>query len=159
MNYLWEKDFLKNTFLQNRISSKAVLTIIFVLMLLAGLLRAKQYLYYNPQRLAYGKRIAQLTQKESLVIFGGWNKGTHLQVKYPPRDPIDFYISHRKGWEIDLDNWSPSLVETLRQQGAKYFATFWPMGLDVKKAFAKAIREKYKLLELTDRWVIYAIDQ
>ena len=127
--------------------------------MITSVVRAKHFLSYNPARLAYGKRIEQLTDKDSLVIFGGWNKGSHLQVKYPPRDPIDFYISHRKGWEIDLDQWSLSLVDSLRQQGARYFGSFWPMGLDVKTDFAKGLREKYKLLEATDRWVIYSLDQ
>lgn len=157
MSYLWQKDLFKGSFLKNRLSSKTVVIILFLLISLTGVLKAQNYLNFDPERLAFGRRIEQLTEKDSLIIIGGWNKGKHLQVKHPPRDPIDFYFSHRKGWEVDLDDWSLSLVVLLKQQGAHYFATFWPMGLDRKRVFAEGMRDEYRLLEATRRWVIYAL--
>ena len=158
MNYLWEKGLSREGFLKKRIFVKSMIIVIVILMAVAGVLRQREYLVFKADRLAYGRRIGELTEEGSLIIFGGWNKGRHLQVKYPPRDPIDFYFSNRKGWEINLDNWSFDLVERLRHQGAKYFATFWPNGLDMKTEFEKDIRENYTLLEATDRWVIYKLN-
>jgi 4-amino-4-deoxy-L-arabinose transferase-like glycosyltransferase len=158
LSYLWDFYFIKFAFFRNRKAWKLVLSALFVLMTVSGLARQQQYLSFKPERLAYGKRVDQLTEKNSLIIFGGWNKGPHLQVKYPPRDPIDFYFSNRKGWEVNLDNWTLQLIEDYKQQGAAYFATFWPMGLDIKPQFAKAIRDKHTLLEATDRWVIYKLN-
>ncbi len=157
MNYLWGKDLLKDSFLSHMLTTKSVLVILFILMSIAGLLQTREYLQFDPKRLEFGQRIEQLTEADSLVIIGGWRKGSQLQVEYPPCDPIDFYISHRKGWEISLDQWSVSMVDSLREQGARYFASYYPKGLEIKEAFAQGMRQKYSLLEATDRWFIYSL--
>jgi 4-amino-4-deoxy-L-arabinose transferase-like glycosyltransferase len=158
ISYLWGKDLFRDSFLKDRVSSKLILAVLCIVMLLTSLARVKDYQYFDPERLEYGKRIEQLTEKGSLIIIGGWNKGSHLKVQFPCRDPIDLYHSHRRGWEIDLDEWSISLIDSLKQQGARYFATFYPMGLDKNKAFAERMKNKYSEIEATDRWVIYGLD-
>jgi hypothetical protein len=96
VNYLLDFDLFKDSFLKHRISTKTALSILFILMTIIGIVRSKHYLSFNLNRLKYAKRIEQLTKKGSLVIFGGWKKGKHPQIQYPPRDPIAFYFSHRK---------------------------------------------------------------
>ena len=127
-------------------------------MIFGGLVRTQKYLRYDPEIILFGKKITQLTEEDALLVVGGWKRGEHLQGHYPPRNPINFYFSHRKGWEIDLDEWSIALVESLKQQGARYFVSYYPMGLDIKKEFAQQLRSEYKLLEASDRWFIYALD-
>jgi len=159
MSSLWGKDLLKGSFLSHRFTTKSLLAALFILMAIAGLSKTREYLRYDPKRLEFGQRIEQLTDADSLVIFGGWRKGSQLQVKYPPSDPIDFYFSHRKGWEISVDQWSISLIDSLREQGARYFASYYPKGLEIKEAFAQGMKQKYPLLEATDRWFIYSLDR
>jgi len=109
MNYLWEKDLLQDSFLKNRLSSKSALVSLFILISIVCLMKSRQYLNYDPNRIEYGKRIAQVTEKNDLIVIGGWKTDTHLHVKYTNRDPIDFYFSNRKGWHVDFDNWSLAL--------------------------------------------------
>jgi hypothetical protein len=158
LHYLANKSLFEDSFLRNYISPKSGLICLLFLMLISGLVRTREYCHYNTDQLAFGKRIQELTEKDSLLIVGGWRKDKHLQVKYPPRNPINFYLSDRKGWEIDLDEWALSRIDSLRQQGARYFVSYYPKGLELNKNFAQELSNKYILLELTERWFIYLLD-
>ena len=156
--YLLEKNLFKDALLLKFISLKSVLIFLFFLMPLVALVRTSEYRHFAVDRLTFGKRIQELTEKDSLVIIGGWRKGKHIQVKYPPRDPIDLYFSHRKGWVIDLDEWTLPRIESLRQQGARYFVSYYPKGLELNKTFVQGLNDKYTLLERTERWFLYLLD-
>jgi hypothetical protein len=128
-----------------------------VYLAVAGLWRAQAYVKYDPDIIPFGERIEQLTKKEDLLIIGGWRRGPHLRSKFPPGNPINFYFSHRKGWEIALPEWEIARIESLRARGADYFVSYYPRGMDQKGDFAQAMKEKYRLVEATDRWIIYAL--
>ena len=104
MNYLWGKDLFKDSFLKNRLTTKSALTILFILITVISVLRSKHFLSYNSERLAYGKRIEQLTDKDSLIIFGGWNKGDHLQVKYHTLGSLFSLLARQKAFQTSFNH-------------------------------------------------------
>ena len=78
-------------------------------------------------------------------------------------DPTDFYLSKRKGWSITTNQISLNFVETLRKRGAKYLAAFHytchqPHLFTNIQEFQKGLGEKYKLIDITDKWSIYNLE-
>ena len=72
-------------------------------------------------------------------------------------DPVDLYLSHRKGWSIDDVQASSGVLEKLRQRGAKYFATAYPE-IFTSRPQLKAALSRYRALEVTPKWAIYRLE-
>jgi len=115
----------------------------------------------------YGERVNQLTDPAGLVIIANLGKTVSWmpefrqhrtrQGEYLPSGPMDFYFSHRKGWNIDEEHTSPEFIETLRQRGAKYFVTYYPQFLERHPDLKAAFERSYTPLEVTSRWAIYRL--
>lgn len=117
-------------------------------------------------RLAFGKTVNSLTEPDALVIFAlplppFWHPPYGHRTangEYLGSDPVDFYLSHRKGWSIDESHASPEFVETLRQRGAKYFATFAPGILERRPDLKVELGRSHTPVEVTPRWAIYRLE-
>jgi hypothetical protein len=120
-------------------------------------------------RVTFGQRVNQLTEPDALMIFvyprleGIWRpemlQRRTAQGAYIAVDPIDFYLSHRKGWSLDDVLATPAFVETRRQRGAKYFATFFPEIFDRHPDLRSALERNYQRVEVTPQWAIYRLEK
>jgi hypothetical protein len=50
-------------------------------------------------------------------------------------------------------------VETRRQRGAKYFATFFPEIFDRHPDLRSALERNYQRVEVTPQWAIYRLEK
>ncbi len=121
------------------------------------------------EQMAFGRRVNELTKPGDLLVFV--DIGLPDAEKWPGTfrhrtpegyflwaDPIDFYHSHRKGWSLDDEQATPEYIESLRTQGADYFATRFPEIVEQKPALIKALTERYTPVERTPEWLIVRLD-
>lgn len=117
-------------------------------------------------RIAFGERIQQLTEPDALIVFAARQPRDHPPQIYRHRtpdgeflycDPIDFYVSRRKGWNPDEYQATPEFMERVRGRGARYFATFFPTVLERNPDLEQWLDTESTLLEATDRWAIYRL--
>ncbi len=173
-DYLWGRQFFKDTLLPEPLTSKAV-ALGLCLIMAGSAAQAMRTFYRMPSniadQLAFASRLRVLTEPGSLVILGSSiSRGPepaspaccrHREPdgRYLGHEPVEFYQSHRKGWSIHYDDWSMELVDALRRKGAKYFATSYADGLDQKTHFLRTMGNRYTLLERTPRWAIFRMDR
>jgi hypothetical protein len=120
------------------------------------------------QRVDFNKSVERLSEPDAPIVFARHRPDGFITAYYQHRtawgeylwcDPIDFYISHRKGWSVDALQVTPEFLETLQKRGAKYFAT-----ADVRLVFEQnpelkdALERSYTPVEVTRGWVIYRLD-
>ena len=86
---------------------------------------------WHRTRVAFGKTIDRLTEPDALIIFltpgvdrPGWFEHRTSWGQIMHHDPVDFYLSRRKGWSVRVNQMTPELAETLREKGARYVAYF-----------------------------------
>jgi 4-amino-4-deoxy-L-arabinose transferase-like glycosyltransferase len=114
-------------------------------------------------RIAFGKRVAQLLPSDALVVFSyplnyrpSWYSHRTLDGDLIAGDPTDFYNSRRKGWSLFAWQTSPEMLEKLQKRHAEYFATFFPKYLYEQSPEIKDFLEaKAEPVEITGRWIIY----
>lgn len=121
------------------------------------------------ERITFGDRVNKVTEPSELIVFMApklypkeshpeWYRHRTPQGEYLYCDPVDFYLSHRKGWSIDEEQATPEFLETLRQRGAKYLATFYPDIFERNPKLKPALDLSYTPVEITKRWAIYRLD-
>lgn len=118
-------------------------------------------------RIAFGERLQELTEPDELIVFAARQPRDHPPEIYRHRtpegeflycDPIDFYLSRRKGWNPDEYQATPEFLERVRGRGARYFATYFPAGIFERSPDLKQwLDSESTLLEMTDRWAIYRL--
>jgi hypothetical protein len=117
--------------------------------------------------LAFAERVEKLTEPGAPMIFARsrpdftppeFLQHRTAQGEYLHCDPMDFYLSHRKGWSIDQTMATPEFLETLRRRGAKYFATFDQEIFKRHPELKTALERSYIPLEVTPQWAIYRLD-
>jgi 4-amino-4-deoxy-L-arabinose transferase-like glycosyltransferase len=116
-------------------------------------------------RIAFGKRVAQLAPADALIVFSypqdykpSWYSHRTLDGDLIAGDPTDFYNSHRKGWCLFGWQATPEMLQKLEKHHARYFATFFPKYIyrqspDLKKYLA----ENATPVEVVGRWIIYRL--
>ncbi len=119
-------------------------------------------------RVAFGKRVQDLTEPDRKVVFvcrrayrPGWYQHRTSEGEFLHHDCVDFYLSHRKGWSLGIDQVTPALLETLRQRGASYVCYFVA---DVRFAFngrhpdvGRAFGPNCTPIEVAPHWGIYRL--
>jgi len=123
------------------------------------------------ERLAFGAKLDELTERDDLIVIARPRPaeeelepaiyrhrtadGERLYV-----DPVDFYNADRNGWSLHDHQATPELIEKLRLDGGEYFATFFPRRIfERNPELAEALERRYTPVEITDRWVIYRLDE
>ncbi len=126
-----------------------------------------EMLAIHPQRstrIAFGQRVQELTEPDALIVFIARRPADHPPEIYRHRtpegeflycDPIDFYLSHRKGWNPDDFQATPELLERARGRGARYVATFFPQVFERQPELKAWLDAAYTPLEVTRAWAIY----
>jgi hypothetical protein len=132
---------------------------------IAGLLEIKETWR---QRQAFGQRVQELTEEDALFVYV-----VPMPVEDPPLDiyrhrtpegeqlycdPVDFYLSHRKGWSLDEALATPERVEALRQRGAAYLGTFFPAVLERQPELKRLLDERHTLVGSEGRWSLYRLE-
>ncbi len=124
------------------------------------------------KHVAFGQRVEQLTEPDKLMVFVKprlpfIKPQLHYERLYQHRtaqgerllcDPVDFYLSHRKGFSLDDSLLTADFLEILRRRGARYFATFYPQLLKENPQVQAALERDYTPLEVTAQWAIYRLD-
>ena len=118
------------------------------------------------QEYAFIKHIGELTEPESLIIFGERPFGGWPSIRMGRLHRLGRSQVERKGWGVPFEDWSIKLIENLRRKGAKYFVTNYIYGLEQNLAFTQTMAKRYRLLEpshtsveVTSKWVIYRLDK
>jgi 4-amino-4-deoxy-L-arabinose transferase-like glycosyltransferase len=120
-------------------------------------------------RYEFGERLRQLTEPNSRIVIAqnvhrpGWFQHRTAQGELIGYMPMDFYLSHRKGWSISSEHANPEFLEALRQRGAAYFAAFCCQAKEgsVEKEYPQLydyLACAYSPLEVTKSSVIYRLD-
>ncbi len=126
----------------------------------------------NQQRIAFAERVAALTDPNGRIVLAhnssratgtDWFQHKTAEGEYLAFQPVDFYLSRRKGWSVTGEQLTPEFLEALRQRGAAYFATtccvFGPD--DNVMASYPDLREfaacAYEPLEVSEQWSIYRL--
>ena len=117
------------------------------------------------ERIAFGKRVAQLVPDQALIVFSyplnykpSWYSHRTLDGDLIAGDPTDFYNSHRKGWSLFAWQTSPEMLQKLQKHHAQYFATFFPKYLYEQSPQIKAFLETEAMpIEVKGRWLIYRL--
>jgi len=117
------------------------------------------------ERIAFGKRVAQLVPDQALIVFSypidykpSWYSHRTLDGDLIAGDPTDFYNSHRKGWSLFAWQTSPEMLQKLEKHHAQYFATFFPKYLFEQSPPIKSFLEsKAEPVETLGRWIIYRL--
>lgn len=124
----------------------------------------------NAGRPAFGERLEALTLPNDQVVIGRhWNRPDWYQHRSADGDllgydPVDLYLSNRKGWSLFQDHLNTSYIESLRLQGADVFASYCCSGLnerwilDDRPALRESLACAYTPLDVNERWVIYRLD-
>ncbi len=112
---------------------KPILVFSILLMLMNGASQAKEYYNINhPEIIEAGKAVQRLTPKDSLVIAAYFG------------DTAFLYQTDRSGWpNVELP------IDELIEEGAKYYTS-----VDLGSAQTKEFMTKFKILELTPRYVV-----
>ncbi len=119
-------------------------------------------------RIAFGQRVQELTEPDALLVFIARRPVDHPPEIYRHRtpdgeflycDPIDFYLSRRKGWNPDDFQATPELLEKVRGRGARYVATFFPQIFERQPELKAWLDSAYTPLEATEEWAIYRMDE
>lgn len=124
---------------------------------------------YNVGRADFGSRVFALTDPGArIVVARSWSRRDWFQHRSSEGellgyDPVDLYLSHRKGWSIFGDTLSSNFIETLRQRGARYFVSYCCAGgvpwiLTTRPEIQAYLACAYTPLEVNERWVIYRLD-
>jgi 4-amino-4-deoxy-L-arabinose transferase-like glycosyltransferase len=119
----------------------------------------------SQQRLAFGKRVAQVAPEDALIVISyptnyrpSWYSHRTLDGDLIAGDPTDFYNSHRKGWSLFAWQTSPEMLRKLQKHHAQYFATFYPKYLYEQSPEIKGFLETNAIpVEVTGRWIIYRL--
>jgi 4-amino-4-deoxy-L-arabinose transferase-like glycosyltransferase len=118
------------------------------------------------KRMELGRRVAQLTEPEALLITVEQKSTARPQTIFEHRTakgellwgfPVDLYLSHRKGWSVGDKDATPAFIDSLRQQGAKYLVTFFPKALFRNVELTNYLEQNCVLLERTENWLIFAL--
>jgi len=119
-------------------------------------------------QLAFGKQVNRLTEEDARIIFiAPRPHSRYIPELYRHRtaegerlyvDPVDFYLSHRKGWSLDEVQATPEFVETLRQRGAQYVATSYPEIFTRQRELKAALDSRYTLIDINSGWAIYQMN-
>jgi hypothetical protein len=116
-------------------------------------------------RMSFARNIQELTESDAKIVFlspeidsahKALNHRTP-QGEYLNADPVDFYLAHRKGWSVGFPRATPRLVESLRQRGAKYLATFWPSMLPRAPGLMEELQQNAEVISATSFGVIYRL--
>ncbi len=119
-------------------------------------------------RIAFGQRIQELTEPDARIVFIARRPADHPPEIYRHRtpegeflycDPIDFYLSRRKGWNPDDYQATPELLERVRGRGARYVATFFPQVFERQPELKAWLDSAYTPLEITEEWAIYRMEE
>jgi 4-amino-4-deoxy-L-arabinose transferase-like glycosyltransferase len=132
--------------------------------------RLEQTFRGNPIRPAYAERIAALTARDEPLVIAyhwprpGWVQHRTAQGEDLGYDPVDFFLSRRKGWSVQGAELTPDFLEELRRRGARAFATYCcvsiqPSVFDVNPALRDYLACAYPPLEVAERWWIYRLDE
>ncbi len=173
-DYLWARKPLQDTLLPEPFTSKA-LVLGLCLLIVGSAAQAMQTTYTMPRnladQLAFAGRLRALTEPGSFLILGssisrGLEPASPACCRHREPDgrflghePVEFYQSHRKGWSIYYEDWSIELLETLRQRGARYFASSFAEGLKEQSEFLRTMGDRYTLLDRTPKWAIFRLDR
>jgi hypothetical protein len=117
------------------------------------------------QRIAFGKRVAELVPENALIVFSyplpykpSWYSHRTADGDLIAGDPTDFYNSHRKGWSVFGWQASPELLRKLQSHHAQYFATFYPKYVFEQSPDLKSYLESNaEPVEVKGRWIIYRL--
>ena len=116
--------------------------------------------------ISFGRRVAELTEPDALMVFvqsgSDPRRGEWFQYRLGPGEyllynPLDFYLSGRKGWSLSDRQVSPDLIERLRQRGARYLATWSPHSLEADPRTRPWLEATQEAVEVTPRWVVYRL--
>jgi hypothetical protein len=119
------------------------------------------------QRMAFGKRVEQLTPANALIVFSypleyrpTWYSHRTLDGDLIAGDPTDFYNSHRKGWSLFTWQTSPELLRKLQSHHAEYFATFFPKYLyEQSPEMKNFLADNAVPVDVRGRWILYRFRQ
>jgi len=121
---------------------------------------------WDDRAMAFGQRVAELTEPDALMVFvqsgddprrGEWYQHRLAPGEYLLYNPRDFYLSRRKGWSLSDSQVSPELIDRLRQRGARYLGTFFPGSLDKNPRTRPWLEATQKRVEITPRWSLYRL--
>jgi len=116
-------------------------------------------------RVQFGQRVQQVTEPQALFILLKERRGLprleYQQHRYAPgkylcSDPVDLYLTHRKGWCMDHVQATPELIEEMRRRGAKYAATEFPELLK-PGPLQTYLSANFQAVEITAQWAIYRL--
>jgi hypothetical protein len=163
--------FATNHLLRQRSLARVGMAALLLLFMAFSALQLEDMLHVSAGHLAritFNEHVHRLAESNAPIVFAHHRNLPFDPSQYQHRtaegeylycDPIDFYLSHHKGWSIDGVQATPEFVETLRRRGAKYFATqeakhIFEQSPDLKTALERC----YTPLEVTPEWVIYRLD-
>jgi hypothetical protein len=117
------------------------------------------------QRIAFGKRVAELVPHDALIVFSyplnykpSWYSHRTAEGDLIAGDPTDFYNSHRRGWSVFGWQASPDMLRKLEKHHAQYFATFYPKYVYEQSPALKTFLETEAVpVEVKGRWIIYQL--
>lgn len=122
---------------------------------------------WQRDRWAFGERVRQLTDENARVIFlcqrplrPGWFQHVSRRGEIFYYDCPDFYLSHRKGWSLGIDQITPELTESLRSRGASYvcyMVSDFPLLLAKHPNLKRTLGQDLEPLEVTPRWGIFRL--
>lgn len=157
--------------LDKKVLSRGVIATILLVVLGFSVWLLSKMMHITDQKwdyLAYGERVQRLTESDAPIVFVSPRpfepphpdiyRHRTAQGEYLYSYPLDFYVSHRKGWSIDEVQASPKFVETLHHRGAKYFATVHPRIFERHPDLKVALERSYTPVEVTSKWAIYRLD-
>lgn len=155
----------------NRLKTAPLLAALSILGLGFGIWQTRTWFLDDPwlrDRSAFGQRVQNLTEPDSRIVFlvtrgarsSWWYQHRSSDGQILHHDPVDFYLSHRKGWSVGVDQITPALTESLRQRGAKYLAYFVAdvfMALPRHPDMASAGGPGCSPVEVDSHWGIYRL--
>jgi 4-amino-4-deoxy-L-arabinose transferase-like glycosyltransferase len=114
-------------------------------------------------RLAFGAFVEQKTEPGSKIVFGMPEQGgvewmrrtTWGDVSYV--EPLDTYLSHRKGWTIGHKQATEERLAAFQRNGARYFATFYPDQFEKVPDFLRHLEDCHTSLG-EGRSVLYRLE-
>lgn len=118
---------------------------------------------FAASRQAFAHRLATLTRPDDKIVIAqivgrkGWYQHKTDRGEFLGYMPIDFYLSHRRGWSVE--DVKPGFIDELRMRGARYFAAF-SYEVPIIEKFPDLIpylARTYKPLAITDHYVIYEL--
>jgi 4-amino-4-deoxy-L-arabinose transferase-like glycosyltransferase len=122
---------------------------------------------WQRERAAFGRRVQELTDPGEKVVYlsvrphrPGWFQHVTRDGEVLGHDCADFYLGHRKGWSLGIDQTNPAKVEALRGRGARYLCYFlgdFPFLLKRHPDPARVLGPSCRPVEVTPRWAIYRL--